>query len=66
MALGDSHNGSDALIVVGYALIGFGGIGVLFSSLQLAQLYAASPLFIGLIVAAYSFSGKRMYIAMQY
>ncbi|RHY84226.1 hypothetical protein DYB35_002765 [Aphanomyces astaci] len=33
--VGDSRDGTDGLLVAGYALIGFGGMGILYASLQL-------------------------------
>ncbi|KAF0682315.1 Aste57867_25542 [Aphanomyces stellatus] len=57
MAYGDSHNGTDGLLVAGFALIGFGGMGILYASLQLSTLFKDPQLFTSLIVAAYCFSG---------
>ncbi|CAK4085348.1 unnamed protein product [Aphanomyces euteiches] len=57
MAYGDSKNGTDGLIVAGYALIGFGGMGILYASLQLSQLFRDPEVFTSIMVAAFSCSG---------
>ncbi|KAH9149335.1 hypothetical protein LEN26_004283, partial [Aphanomyces euteiches] len=56
-AYGDSKNGTDGLIVAGYALIGFGGMGILYASLQISQLFRDPEVFTSIMVAAFSCSG---------
>ncbi|OQR86911.1 hypothetical protein ACHHYP_09813 [Achlya hypogyna] len=57
MATGDARQGTGGLITAGYGLIAFGGMGVLFASLQLAELFAAPSVYCGLLVAAFYASG---------
>ncbi|ETV73471.1 hypothetical protein H257_11603 [Aphanomyces astaci] len=57
LAVGDSRDGTDGLLVAGYALIGFGGMRILYASLQLSTLFNEPALYTSLLVAAYSFSG---------
>ncbi|KAF0682314.1 Aste57867_25541 [Aphanomyces stellatus] len=57
MAYGDSHNGTDGLLVAGFALIGFGGMGILYASLQLSELFHEPALYTSIMLAAYSISG---------
>ncbi|RHY60544.1 hypothetical protein DYB30_004049 [Aphanomyces astaci] len=44
VVLGDSRDGTDGLLVAGYALIGFGGMGILYASLQLLLVAASMVL----------------------
>ncbi|OQR86895.1 hypothetical protein ACHHYP_09812 [Achlya hypogyna] len=64
MSLGDSRQGTDGLITAGYALIAFGGMGVLFASLQLAQLFATPSIYCGILVAAFYASGY-IYVLLE-
>ncbi|CAK4857553.1 unnamed protein product [Aphanomyces euteiches] len=52
MAYGDATSGTGILLVVGYAMIGFGGMGILFASLQLSMLFRDEELYTALLVAA--------------
>ncbi|KAG9411468.1 hypothetical protein AC1031_017105 [Aphanomyces cochlioides] len=64
MAYGDSATGTGILLVVGYALIGFGGMGILFASLQLSMLFRDQELYTALLVAAMGCSGY-VYILLK-
>ncbi|OQR90641.1 hypothetical protein THRCLA_09252 [Thraustotheca clavata] len=57
MSMGKSQDGTESLIVLGYALIGFGGTGILFSSLQLSELFSKPSIYCGILVAAFYASG---------
>ncbi|KAH9110056.1 hypothetical protein LEN26_001033 [Aphanomyces euteiches] len=64
MAYGDSASGTEILLVIGYALIGFGGMGILYASLQLSMLFREHELYTALLVAALSCSGY-VYVFLQ-
>ncbi|KAF0698801.1 Aste57867_10590 [Aphanomyces stellatus] len=64
MAYGDSHNGTDGLLVAGFALIGFGGMGILYASLQLSTLFKDPALYTGGLVAAMCASGY-IYVLLE-
>ncbi|ETV98914.1 hypothetical protein H310_08403 [Aphanomyces invadans] len=64
LAMGDSRDGTDGLLVAGYALIGFGGMGILYASLQLSTLFREPALYTSVLVAAYSFSGY-MFVLLE-
>ncbi|OQS03316.1 hypothetical protein THRCLA_04389 [Thraustotheca clavata] len=64
MSLGSTKNDTAGLIVAGYALIAFGGMGFLFASLQLAELFTTPPIFCGILVAAYYTSGY-IYVLLE-
>ncbi|CAK4873381.1 unnamed protein product [Aphanomyces euteiches] len=64
MAYGNSHNGTDSLIVAGYALITFGGMGVLVSTIQLSYLFPEPSVYMSLLVSAFSCSGY-IYIFLE-
>ncbi|OQR90581.1 hypothetical protein THRCLA_09270, partial [Thraustotheca clavata] len=64
MSVGNSHDGTDALIVLGYALIAFGGMGILFASLQLSELFSKPSIYCGILVAAYYASGY-IYVLLE-
>ncbi|KAH9137130.1 hypothetical protein AeRB84_017976, partial [Aphanomyces euteiches] len=64
MAYGDATSGTGILLVVGYAMIGFGGMGILFASLQLSMLFRDEELYTALLVAAMGCSGY-VYILLK-
>ncbi|KDO24099.1 hypothetical protein SPRG_10886 [Saprolegnia parasitica CBS 223.65] len=59
----DRHS-RDGLLLTGYALVGFGGMGVLFASLQLSELFATPSIYCGILVAAFYASGY-MYVLLE-
>ncbi|EQC38272.1 hypothetical protein SDRG_04697 [Saprolegnia diclina VS20] len=61
LAIGDSRDG---LLLTGYALVGFGGMGVLFASLQLSELFATPSIYCGILVAAFYASGY-VYVLLE-
>ena len=61
MAFGNSHNRTDSLIVAGYALIAFGGMGVLVSTTQLSFLFAKPSVYMGLFLSAFGCSGTLLF-----
>ncbi|ETV98912.1 hypothetical protein H310_08401 [Aphanomyces invadans] len=62
--MGDSRDGTDSLLAAGYALIGFGGMGILYALLQLSTLFREPALYTSVLVAAYSFSGY-MFVLLE-
>ncbi|RHY23552.1 hypothetical protein DYB32_009146 [Aphanomyces invadans] len=49
--MGDSRDGTDGLLVAGYALIGFGGMGILYASLQLSTLFREPALYTSVLTS---------------
>ncbi|CAK4329786.1 unnamed protein product [Aphanomyces euteiches] len=49
MAVADAANGKEGLLVAGYALIGFGGMGILLASLQLSTLFQKPEIYISYV-----------------
>ncbi|KAH9114657.1 hypothetical protein LEN26_004284 [Aphanomyces euteiches] len=56
--------GTDSLIVAGYALITFGGMGVLVSTIQLSYLFPEPSVYMSLLVSAFRCSGY-IYIFLE-
>ncbi|KAG9399878.1 hypothetical protein AC1031_011299 [Aphanomyces cochlioides] len=66
MAVADSANGTEGLLVAGYALIGFGGMGILFASLQLSTLFHNPEIYTSFLVAAFGCSGYVYVLLMTH
>ncbi|CAK4215541.1 unnamed protein product [Aphanomyces euteiches] len=66
MAVADAANGKEGLLVAGYALIGFGGMGILLASLQLSTLFQKPEIYISFLVAAFGCSGYVYVLLMTH
>ncbi|GLD96958.1 hypothetical protein PINS_up005641 [Pythium insidiosum] len=64
LAIGDSHTGQGGLIIVGYALIGAGGMGSYLASFQLLQLFEVQGVVCSALSSLFNCSGY-LYMMLQ-
>ncbi|KAL3670522.1 hypothetical protein V7S43_004836 [Phytophthora oleae] len=57
LALGDSHDGSGAWIIVGYSLVGAGGTGAYLAAFQILQLYEVQGVVCSTLSSLFNCSG---------
>lgn len=65
LAIGDSKDGTGALIIAGYALIGAGGMGVYLAAFQILQLYSTQGFVCSVLSSLFNCSGY-IYMLLQF
>lgn len=65
LAMGDSHNGTGLWIIIGYALIGAGGMGSYLPAFQILQLYRVQGFVCSTLSSLFNCSGY-IYMLLQF